>query len=107
MSYVIYKYTCDCCQQFYIGSTQLQMFMRTSRHKGRSFRTGALATKPEKSSIRDHCLKLNHPLKSENFEIIDSTANQFDLRILESIYINHLHPQLNDYQSAVTLHIAV
>jgi hypothetical protein len=104
-SHVVYKYTCDCCQQSYIGSTMLQMFVRTSRHQGRSFRTGALTSKPENSSIRDHSLKYDHPLKSSNFNIIGNVNDKFDLRVLESIHIHQFHPQMNDNQSAVPLHI--
>ena len=39
-SSVVYKYTCDCCQQSYISSTELQLFCRCAQHKGVSFRTG-------------------------------------------------------------------
>jgi hypothetical protein len=81
------------------------MFVRTSRHQGRSFWTGAKTLKPEKSSIRDHSLQYDHPLKSRNFSIIGSINNHFDLRVLESIHIHHFHPQMNDNQSAVPLHI--
>ena len=106
-SSVVYKYTCDCCQQSYIGSTVLQMFIRCSRHKGVSFRTDRPLTKPEKSSIREHSLNAQHPLKLGNFSILDSSNNSHSLRILESIYIRKLLPSINNYQTAVNLNIVV
>jgi hypothetical protein len=106
-SSVVYKYTCDCCQQSYIGSTILQMFIRCSRHKGVSFRTDRPLTKPEKSSIREHSHSNDHPLKLENFTILDTCRNSHSLRILESIYIRKLLPSINDYQTAVNLNIVM
>jgi hypothetical protein len=83
----------------------LQMFMRTSKHKGVSFRTGLPITKPEKSSIREHSNSHDHPIKTSNFSILGSCQNAIDLRILESIYISQQKPQINDYQSAIDLNI--
>ena len=41
-------------------------------------------------------------LKLSNFSILDSCNDTCHLRILESLYINKLRPQLNDYQLAET-----
>ena len=60
-------------------------------------------TKPTKSSIRDHCNTTNHGLKIYNFSILDSTFYSQDLRILKSLNILKLRPQINEYQSAVQL----
>ena len=104
-SSVVYKYTCNCCQQFYIGSTTLQMFVRTSQHHGRSFRTGSHLTQPPNSSIRNHCFDKDHPFKLENFSIISSVNHESDLRILESIHIWKERPTLNQNQLSVQLNI--
>jgi len=100
---VVYKYTCDCCQQFYIGSTSLQMFRRYSSHQGVSFRTGRHLSNPENSSIRDHSEQSNHPFKIQNFSILDNVQPLIQLRTLESLYIYKCKPQLNDSQSAMPL----
>ena len=50
-SSVAYQYTCDCCEQSYIGSTKLQMFYRCSQHCGVSHKTGRHITKPIHLSI--------------------------------------------------------
>lgn len=103
-SSVIYEYKCDCCQQSYIGSTTLQMFRRIAQHKGVSFRTGQQLSKPDNSSIRDHCFNKDHPLKTKNFSIIGNCTS-CDLRTLESIFIQKLKPTLNSNQSAVILNV--
>ena len=46
-------------------------------------------------------------LKLSNFSVLDSCNDTCDLRILESLYINKLQPQLNDYQLAGTLRVAI
>ena len=71
-SSVVYQYTCDCCEQSYIGSTKLQMFYRCSQHCGVSHRTGRHITKPMHSSIRIHSENHDHPLKLAHFSILDS-----------------------------------
>ena len=105
-SCVIYKYNCDCCQQSYIGSTMLQMFIRVHKHKGTSFRTNRHLAKPELSAIRSHCTSNDHPLKSANFSVIDK-CNKLDIRVLESLYIHRTKPDLNNYQTAEKLQIVV
>ena len=104
-SSLIYKYTCDCCQQSYIGSTSLQLFRRCAQHKGVSFRTGRLLTRPDNSAIRDHCFSLDHPFKTSNFNIIDSASQILDLRILESIHIINNRPEINNNQTATIVNV--
>jgi hypothetical protein len=104
-SSVIYRYTCHCCQQCYIGSTSLQMFVRTSQHHGRSFRTGSLLTQPPNSSIRNHCIDSDHPFRLQNLSVLSSANAESDLRMLESIYIWRERPSLNQNQLAVPLNI--
>jgi len=100
---VVYKYTCDCCQHVYIGSTVLQMFRRYSAHQGVSFRTGKHLSNPEKSAIREHSETHDHPFKLQNFSVIDNVQPLTNLRTLESLYIYKCKPQLNDMQSAMPL----
>ena len=104
-SSVVYKYTCDCCQQSYIGSTTLQLFRRSAQYKGVSFRTDTRLTKPDNSAIRDHCLNLDHRFDSSNFEVIGSSFYDRDLRILEAIFIKTQKSGLNNYQNSLALNI--
>ena len=91
-SSVVYKYTCDCCEQSYIVNTKLQRFIRSSQHFGVSHRTGRPLSKPPQSSIRAHSDTHDHRLKLSNFSALMSCHNSNDLRILESIFIHKLKP---------------
>ena len=104
-SNTIYKYVCHCCQQCYIGSSQLQMFRRVAQHKGVSFRTNRPLTKPDFSSIREHCNDKDHIFKIDNFSILDSCYSKIDLKLLESIHIHIEKPSLNKNKLATPLHI--
>ena len=103
-SHIIYKYICDACQATYYGSTVKQSKVRFSQHFGKSHRTSLPISKPLQSSIRDHCLNNDHPMRIRNFNIL-ACAEDYNLRTLESIYINKNKPELNIDQSAVPLAI--
>ena len=102
---VIYAYKCDSCPQSYVGSTSVNLFIRSAQHRGVSHRTGRFLAKPVKSSIREHCESEDHRFSYDNFSILDTAQNKLDLRILESIHIKKLRPQMNDMESVVPLNI--
>ena len=102
---VVCKYTGGYCQQFYIGSTALQLFRRCAQHRGNSFRTGDSLTRPDNSAIRDHSFDNDHPFKILYFNVINGTSQLLDLRILESIYINTNSSEINHNQTATTVNI--
>ena len=57
-------------------------------------------------SIRDHChnvCKVNFSI--DNFEVIDKGSSDSKLRLLESIHIYKIKPQLNNMMSASPLYI--
>ena len=101
---VIYKYTCDCSQS-YIGSTAVNLYIRVCQHRGVSFRTGNQLSRPPNSSIRDHCNQCTHPVKKENFSIVDRHPEESSLRILESIHIKKMRPRINECGTAVPLYV--
>ena len=103
-SNIIYKYKCD-CDQSYIGSTAVQLFVRCAQHRGFSHRTDRPLGKPMNSSIRDHCDTNDHRFRKDNFSILGSSPNSFDLRILESLLIYKNSPEINECDSAVPLYI--
>ena len=105
-SSVVYLYSCDACSASYIGSTKLQLKLRIDQHKGVSTRTGQILCNPPFSNIREHSHNKDHPIKTENFKILNKTNNIIELRILESIYINQKKPTLNDNDSSFKLNIA-
>ena len=100
---VIYTYTCDCSQS-YIGSTATNLYIRICQHRGISCRTKEMLKKPVNSSIRDHCSKIcKISVNPDNFSIIDRYSRDYDLRILESIYIKKCTPSINECSTAVPL----
>ena len=104
LSSLIQKYRCAYCQQSYIGSTLLQLFRRYAQHKGISFRTDRLLTRPDHSSIRNHCFNLDHSFNMSKFPIIDSSA-VLDRRLLEFIPINNSRPETNNNQTATLVNV--
>ena len=85
-SNLVYKYTCERCQAFYIGKTKQQLAARISEHSGISARTGKKLANTPKSDIYDHCQKCNVHVNPENFTIIDTLQTDSGLLILESLH---------------------
>ena len=102
---VVYKYCCASCQASYVGSTYQRLFTRVAQHQGKSHRTGQMMSCPPSSSVRDHALSCSASLSIEDFEIVDRNSSFPNLRILESLYIHRLRPQINDTSSAYPLNL--
>ena len=101
----VYEYKCPNCQLGYIGSSTRTLKERVDSHFGRSSRTGRPLNKPSPSAIREHAEICKCILSFKDFRILDTTNNESDLRILESIYIDKFRPKLNRESSAVPLNI--
>ena len=105
VSSVIYKFSCPLCGGSYIGSTIKSLKCRASQHNNISSRTG-LPVKAGNSSIMEHVNRsCNTNIDLSHFSIIDKVEGEFNLRLLESVYINKVKPNLNNHNSAVKLHI--
>ena len=104
-SRVIYKYVCEQCSSEYVGSTERILRTRVAEHMGNSFRTGRPLTNPPHSSIRLHANNCKLDFNIDQFSILSTNSNSVNLRILESLYIAKLKPQLNDMQSAFPLNL--
>ena len=104
-SSVIYNYTCGACDASYIGKTTRNLSIRIDEHLGVSYRTKQPLVKPMSSSIRDHMETHGHPVKRENFSVMDSVNLDYDLCLLESLWIWKSRPSLNDYLSSTKLEV--
>ena len=105
-SNVVYKYSCSpSCGSQYVGCTSRNLRMRISEHMGRSCRTGEMLQRPPHSSIRAHCESTGELVLQENFTVLGSAENFTDLRILESLYIKTVQPDLNDMSSSFPLKV--
>ena len=100
---IVYQFDCPQCKLRYVGQTQRNLFLRIAEHKGLSARTGRPISSPFTSSIRSHALEAKHDFDSSHFSILHKARNHFDLLILESLYIKHLSPQLNNTSSSFPL----
>ena len=106
LSSVIYEFRCaQCASGTYIGSTIRSLHMRIAEHRGRSFRTGK-EIQSSKSSVRDHSQSCSNPVSIDNFRVLGQEKHETHLRILESLHILRLKPNLNEMQSAFPLKIA-
>ena len=96
-------FTCLHCKMRYIGETRRNLSLRIPEHLGLSARSGKPICKPSHSVIRDHALQLNHPCNKDDFKLLHRARNDWDLHILESLYIKHLSPELNKNLSSFPL----
>ena len=107
MSRVIYQFTCPVCKNGqYVGSTSRSLHIRMHEHKGFSYRTNRPVNKPPFSAIREHT-ETKHTLLPErnNFKILKTTRYDISLKILESLFIKTIKPNLNNTNSSYPLSI--
>ena len=106
MSYVIYKYTCEFCKEFYIGKTWRQLRCRICEHQGLTIRTGKPCEKGGLvfSEVRDHCQQEhNQQVNPDNFEIVTHLRYKSDLETLDSLYQRSLKPKIINKKQSVPL----
>ena len=93
-SSVVYEYRCN-CNDTYIGKTERHLCFSLCTCRYFLLHRQAL-TSPSHSAIRDHCLAAGHVFHSNNFSILNTNKNPFELCILESILIKKHNPSLNN-----------
>ena len=103
----IYIYNqCPKCGAQYVGSTIGNLSTRAAEHAGVSVRTGLPLAQPCQSHIRDHVISCNsNQISLDHFSIIGTNNTICELRILESLHIFQIKPQLNSMQSAYTSYL--
>ena len=95
-SNIIYSFKCLLCNKQYIGSTTRQLQCRISEHLGVSVRTGLPTANTPNSAIFEHREVTGHRINSDQFSILKSCSNKWDVRLLEALYIKKEWPELND-----------
>ena len=80
-SRIIYKFECESCKDYYIGSTMKQSKVRFCQHLGISPRTNRPTTLSH-SSPRQHCEEKGHAFPLFNFSILVSANSELELLIL-------------------------
>ena len=100
---VVYLFKCRCCSASYVGQTTRHLHTRISEHLGISPITGKHSNSPVISSILSHTNASGHPANFDDFQILSSSSDSYELMIHESLFINKYRPNLNVQGSSIPL----
>ena len=99
-SFVVYKFVCPACNACYIGETTHHLSTRFKEHLETDKKSHNFANLVNNATYK--------ALSTENcFEIIDSTATPFRLKLKEAMHIIWKKPSLNKQQKHVSISITV
>ena len=104
-SSVVYLSKCRCCSASYVGQTTRHLHTRISEHLGISPITGKHSTNPAIPSILSHTNASGHPANFDDFQILSSSSDSYELMIHESLLINKYRPNLNVQGSSIPLNL--
>ncbi|XP_057296240.1 uncharacterized protein LOC130625194 [Hydractinia symbiolongicarpus] len=94
-SKVVYKYQCDGCNAIYYGKTMRHLKVRACEHMAVSALTGKSVKSINPSAVLEHVVFCKNRPSLDNFSIISSASNNFDLELKESLLIRRDKPILN------------
>ena len=94
-SYLVYKFTCSCCNATYNGESERHFFVRASEHLVMTPLTGKRVRNPKKLAIFDHILLNGNDASFEDFTILLKENNRFKLHLKESLLIKRDKAELN------------
>ncbi len=102
-SLVVYKFTCGNCNVTYIGKSKRHLKTRVCEHIGVSDRTGRVSGAPRDSAVYQHFMSSPTPYfrpycnrpSIDDFMVIGTAKNDYELQIKESILISKFKPELN------------
>ena len=100
-SYVVYKFTCACCNASYVGETTRHYDVRVHEH---------LHKRSQPSSIFKHLegdKKCRDACDSSCFEFIDKDNSPFRLKVKEAIHTEWLKPTINKQKKLLKMGILV
>jgi hypothetical protein len=90
-SMVVYKITCDTCNQAYIGKTKRILIHRIKEHDNEA----------KDSAIQTHRKEFpTHTINPYNIEIIDRADTNYKVELKEALHINTKKPELNIQHAA-------
>ena len=88
--FLVYKFTCKCCQDFYIGQTSRPFKLRYNEHKR------AVSNSCDSSALSEHCKKCNcSQIDDFGLDIIGMCKDALNTRLTEARQIKQLNPKLN------------
>ena len=92
---VVCKFKCGGCTATYYGKTKHHFKVRICEHLGVSALTGKRVKGDNNSAIKEHYLFCNHSSGFDDFSILASNNNDFEVTLMESLLIKRDHPPLN------------
>ena len=81
---VVYLFMCRCCSASYVGQTTRHLHTRISEHLGIPPFTGKRTSNYAKSSVLSHSCASGHKVDFDNFKILSSCSDSYELMIHES-----------------------
>ena len=91
-SYVVYKFTCGCCNASYIGETSRHLSTRVKEHLESDKESAVYKHLHAKTRQSRLCKRKSN---ADSFIILDKAATKYQLRIKEGMYIKRDTPELN------------
>ena len=100
---MLFTFLCRCCSASYVGQTTRHLHTRISEHLGISAITGKHTSNPAKSGVLSHSCASGHKVDFDDFKILSSCSDSYELMIHESLLINKYKPNLNVQGSSIPL----
>ena len=108
-SHLLYRFTCDDCKAIYIGKTRRHYGVRVNEHLGISLLTGKTYTfnpnNKNNTAILNHINHTSCNGKHENFRIIGSAKNDYQLCIKETLLIHKEKPKINTNERSTPIYL--
>ena len=106
-SKVIYKFKCDICYDIYIGKTKRHFLVCKYQHLRKSVLTekNLKYAKKDATAIRKHCQNHGHRGDRSCFSLVGNAANNYHLKLKESLLILKMKPSLNVSKEPISLHL--
>ena len=73
------------------------------KHVGISALTGKRVKGDDDSAIKEHLLFCSHALDFEDFSVLATNINEFNVTLMETLLINRDHPPLNENKQSLPL----
>ena len=104
-SNLVYKFSCNICNDIYYGKTIRHFKVRSCEHLGLTPLTGKRVKTPKEGAILDHIIHSGHTPSFDDFSILVKDSNEFRLLIRESLLISRDNPSLNRNIQSIPLEL--
>ena len=101
---IVYKFQCGGCNATYYGNAKCHFRVRMCEHLGTSALTGKSVKGDDDSAIREN-LFCNLAPYFEDFSILATNNNNFNVMLMESFLINRDQPPLNKNKQSLPVEL--